>query len=220
MAQASSLPPPSLPSDRRTTPGSLGQRGTLLAGPQLLRLLADQLRQRRDLTQSPHTVQEIRPEVHTQPPARLLQTRKRVPRPTSRFAPRAAADLPLLDVVPHMAFAVIGVRGDLGPLQHPEQIGPVLPQFLEHPIDTGKTPPLPPQRVEPRFQDRLVRRLWLLTIPLEISVELPNLVPHALQGRPVLAAVADHPRQGPFGVNPAAGMAQDVELLRTVAEDR
>src|SRR5215217_4018614 len=76
------------------------QHGWGFPGGGLLCLLADLIRQPRDLTQAAHAIVKILPEVDSQPPARLLQARKGVPRTPTQLTPRAAADLPLLHVVP------------------------------------------------------------------------------------------------------------------------
>ena len=76
------------------------------------------------------------------------------------------------------------------------------------------------QRVEAGFEIRSPRRLGPLPIRLQVLVQFPDLPPHLRDGRPVLVTVRDQPRQGPFRVNPAGRMHQDVVLLRTVAEDR
>src|SRR5438270_12806425 len=85
------------------------RRGPGLPGRHLLRLLSDQLRPAGDWAGTPHAVLKIGPEVHSQPPARLLEAGERVPRRAARLTPRAPADLPLLDVVPKMPFAQVGV---------------------------------------------------------------------------------------------------------------
>ena len=57
---------------------------------------------------------------------------------SARLAPRAPADLSLLDVVPKMAFAQVGMQRDLGPVQHPQQRGPVRAIPLSTPSMLGK----------------------------------------------------------------------------------
>ncbi len=121
-----------------------------------------------DPTHSSHAILEVRPEVDPQFPARLLETRERVPRLAAQLTPRAPADLPLLHVVPKMALAQIGVQRDLGPLQHPQQGRPVRLQALEHAVDVGITGALFTQRVEAGFQTRAPRRPGTLPIHLEI----------------------------------------------------
>src|SRR5208337_2010745 len=64
----------------RAAVGVRRRRGWGSPGRGLLYLLADQIRQPRDFTQASYAILEILPEVDSQPPARLLQARKGVPR--------------------------------------------------------------------------------------------------------------------------------------------
>ena len=186
----------------------------------LLGLLADLIRQAGDLTQAPHTVLKIGPEVHSQLPARLLQAGKRVPRLTARLAPRAAADLPLLHVVPDVPFAQVVVQRHLGPLQHPQQRRPMRRHPLEHAVDAGKAGPLRTPDRQTASPTRRSPRLGCLPIRLQILIQLPDLLPDLRDGRPVFLTVRHQPRQRPFRMEPAGRMHQDVELPRTIAEDR
>ena len=77
--------PPAPPSGSR-------RRGWNSPGRGLLRLPADQIRQPRDFTQASYAILEILPEVDSQPPARLLQARKGVP----RTRPKSLRVLPLI----------------------------------------------------------------------------------------------------------------------------
>src|SRR4051812_14049713 len=70
--------------------------------------------------QATHAILEILPEVDSQPSARLLQARERVPRTSSRLTAGAAADLPLLHVVPDVPLAQVVVQRHPRPLQHPQ----------------------------------------------------------------------------------------------------
>ena len=88
------------------------------------------------------SILEICPEVHAQPSTGLLQTRKRVPSPTPQLTSRAAADLPFLDVVPHVAFAEVVVQRDLGPLQHSQQVSPIRTHPFQDGVDAGKACPV------------------------------------------------------------------------------
>ena len=63
-----------------------------LSWPRSPRLPADQIRQPRDFTQASYAILEILPEVDSQPPARLLQARKGVP----RRRPKSLRVLPLI----------------------------------------------------------------------------------------------------------------------------
>src|SRR5271156_5139868 len=90
-------------SNRRSNHRAIGarrHRGGGFPDGGLLGLLADLIRQSRDLTEAAHPILKILPEVDSQPPARLLQARERVSCLPTQITPGAAADLPLLDVVP------------------------------------------------------------------------------------------------------------------------
>ena len=109
------------PTRRSNPPRAVGvrrRRGWGSPGCGFLRLLADQIRQPRDFIQASYAILEILPEVDSQPPARLLQARKGVPRTPTRVTPRAAADLPLLDVVLDVPLAEVVVQRHLGALEH------------------------------------------------------------------------------------------------------
>ncbi len=81
---------------------------------------------------------EIFPEVHAQPSTGFLQACECVPRSTPRLTSRAAANLPFLDVVPHVTFAEVVMQGNLGPLQYSQQIGPILVHSLQDGVNAGK----------------------------------------------------------------------------------
>ena len=110
--------PTALPWAHHTDVPCSAQHRRSRAGRCFRSLSADQLRQGKNPPAAAQPVLEVFPEVHAQPSTGLLETGKGVPRPTPCLAPRAAADLPLLDVVPHVAFAEVVMQGNLGPLQH------------------------------------------------------------------------------------------------------
>src|SRR3954447_20231010 len=85
-------------------------RGWGFPGVGLLCLLADLIRQPRDLTQAAHAILKILPEGPSQPPGRLLQTRKRGTRTSPQLSAGAAADLPLLHVIPDVPLAQVVVQ--------------------------------------------------------------------------------------------------------------
>src|SRR5580693_5903334 len=85
------------------------RRGYGLPGRHLLGPLADQIRQAGDLTRTPHSILKIGPEVDAESPARLLQACEGVPGLAAQVTSRTSTDLPLLDVVPKMAFAQVVV---------------------------------------------------------------------------------------------------------------
>src|SRR6185437_4708511 len=100
VARRPNTEPPTRRSNHRAAvpPGRQSRRR--FPGGGLLRLLANLIRQSRDLTQAAHPILKILPEIDPQPSARLLQARKGVPCTPTQLTAGAAADLPLLHVVP------------------------------------------------------------------------------------------------------------------------
>ena len=90
------------------------QASTASATSGASRPLADQRGQAGDLAQAPDPVLQIVPETHPQLATGLLQTGKRVPATTARFAPRTPADLPPLHELPDVRLHPIVVHGTSG----------------------------------------------------------------------------------------------------------
>src|SRR5947209_989073 len=135
---------------RAATPSD--EHGFDFPGRLLPRPLTDQLTQPRNPPQPPKPILEVGPKAHPQLPARLLQAGKRVPTAPPRRAPRAAADLPLLHILPDVPLRTVVVQRYLGTLQHPQQVGPVGTHLAEHLVDAGEAHVLSDQEVEPVLQ--------------------------------------------------------------------
>src|SRR3954468_7356477 len=131
-------PNPSDPAQRSNhyaTVRAKRQRDWSFLGYGLLRLLADLSRQPRDLTHAAHAILKILPEVDSQPSARLLQARKGVPCTPTQLTAGAAADLPLLHIVPDVALAQVVVQRHLRTLQDHQQLRTIRRHPFQHPVD-------------------------------------------------------------------------------------
>ena len=145
-------------------------------------MLADLIRQPRDLTQAAHPILKILPEVDSQPPARLLQARKRVPCTSPQLTAGAAADLPLLHVIPDVPLAQVVVQWHLRPLQHQQQLRSIRRHPFQHPVDRGIVGPLRHQVVKLLSQRFARHRIGCLPVRLQTRVQLPDPLPDLLDG--------------------------------------
>src|SRR5690242_14393446 len=148
-------------------------------------------------------VSEVIPERDTKLGAGMHQTKERVAAITTGIAAGPAADLALGDLAADVALRTVGVQRNLRPVEHHQQLGFVGMQPLEQAIKGGKSGAPVEDAVEPVAHLAAAPGRGRGAIRLEIGVEPPDQLAHALLGGAVQVGEGVELVHQPFGVHPA-----------------
>jgi len=143
---------------------------------------------------------EIIPERHTVLGAGLGDAEESVAAIASGVAAGSGADLTAGDLTADVVLGPIGMQWDVRLLQHPQQLGLVGMQPRQQPIQRDEAGAAAEDAIEPRAQHLATAFAGAGSISLEIGVEVPNQLAHALLSGPMQI------REGVQLVHQALGM--------------
>lgn len=131
----------------------------------------------------------------------------------------AAADLALGDLAADVVFRAVGVKRDIGLVEDHQQFRLVGVEAGEQPVEGGEAGLAFEDAVEAGTQGGLSRRRRIVAIGLEVGVEPPDQAADALLGGAMMIGEGVELVDQALGMDPAQGMAPDVELSSVVADD-
>ena len=165
------------------------------------------------------TVQKELPEGDPQFSRGFFEAGERVPTSPAHGASGRAADLAPLDVLTDIIFAEVVVQRDFGSLQYQEELLFVVVEALEGEVEELiiglLCEDLIECGVEPIFF--LLRRSCF--IGLHFVVEIPDLLSDLFQDFFSVFIRRDELVDGPFGMNPAESVEENIKLAGIVTDD-
>ncbi len=149
----------------------------------------------------------------------FLQTCKRIPAFSSRFAASAATDFSFFNVIPDISFAEVVVKGNSGLVQYSEQLLLVVPQTLQRLVERRITGLGATKLFKPGAYLFGLSGLRIEFVVLDISVELPELFSDPIDGLLMALIERDEPIDDALGMDPTQSMVKHIELTRIVTHD-
>jgi hypothetical protein len=126
----------------------------------------------------------------------------------------AVADLSLGDLAANIVLRTVGVERDLRSVEHHQQFGLVGVQAREQPVERGEAGPALEDPVEAGAKRCLTPRRRIAAIDLEVGIEPPNQAAHPLLGGTMPVGEGIELMDQPLDMDPAEGVAADIELTR------
>src|SRR5690349_11824140 len=113
----------------------------------------------------------------------LGQTEEGIATVAPDVAAGSGADLAAGDLAANIVFGAVGMQRDLRAIQHPQQFGLVGMQPCQQAIERGKAGAAAEDAIEPRAQSETAALAGMEAIDLEVGIEVPDQLAHALLRR-------------------------------------
>ena len=149
----------------------------------------------------------------------FLQTGKRIPAFSSRFAAGAATDFSFFNVIPDISFTEVVMKGNPGLVQYSEQLLLVVPQTLQDLVESRIASFGATQLFKPGAYLICLSGLRIEFVILDIGVELPERLPDPVHGLLMVLIERDEPIDEALGMDPTQDMVEHIELTRIVTHD-
>src|SRR5664279_4344505 len=128
------------------------------------------------------TIAEVGPERDGVFLAGLFQRQEGIPASSAIFATRARADFSYGDRIADILFGTVGIEGNLGPVEHDQQLGFPLFESGQRVVEGGKAGDPVKDAIEPGLERYLGLRRRAGAINLEVVIEPPDQQSHQGNG--------------------------------------
>src|SRR5271165_294582 len=167
----------------------------------------------------PEPAAQIVPDRDAELVAGLGEAEESIPAVAAGIAACPGADLPPRDITADVVLRAVGVKRDLRPVQHHQQLSLVGMQPRQQAVQHNEAGAAEEDAVEPCTQCGTPARTGPEPVSLETGVETPDLAANPRLSGTMLVGKRVQLVHQPFRVNPAQRVPADVELPGIVAQD-